>query len=170
MTPWSDIILLFHISCAPGEEEIMSVGKICNRDVVVVQKNTTVRDAAKLMRRRHVGDVVVVDRDSQRTPIGIVTDRDIVMQVIARDIDAEHLNVGQIMSKDLVVANEHDGIFETIRLMQDRVVRRIPIVNDEHHLVGIVSVDDLFELLVEEMTTLSKVAPRERRQEARVRP
>jgi CBS domain-containing protein len=148
----------------------MSVGKFCNRDVVVVHKHTTVRDAAKLMRRRHVGDVVIVELAGQRVPIGVVTDRDIVMQVIAKDIDAEHLNVGQIMSKDLVVANERDGIFETIRLMQTKGVRRIPVVDNERHLVGIVSVDDLFELLVEEMTTLSKVAPRERRQEARVRP
>lgn len=148
----------------------MSLGKICDRNVVVVPENATVRDAAKLMRRRHVGDLVVVERDGHRTPIGIVTDRDIVLEVVAKDIDGEHLRVSEIMSKDLVIADEHDGISETIQLMRKKAIRRIPVVNNERALIGLVSMDDLLEVLAEEMTTLSKVSPRERAHEARVRP
>lgn len=66
----------------------MSVSEICNRRVVVMQRDETVSEAAKLMRQHHVGAVVVVeDRNGIRVPVGIVTDRDLIMEIMAFELD-----------------------------------------------------------------------------------
>ena len=71
-----------------GKDTAMTIGQICNREVVSAARDTTVQTAAKLMRHYHVGTVVVVDEtDSMRTPVGIVTDRDIVIDVCAVDLN-----------------------------------------------------------------------------------
>ncbi|WP_235187647.1 CBS domain-containing protein [Methylobacter tundripaludum] len=73
------------------------------------------------------------------------------------------------MGPQLVSVQEKDGVFETIRLMRTKGVRRIPVVNQEGGLVGIMSADDILDLLAEEMTELAKVAPREREREAKTK-
>ena len=149
----------------------MSIGKVCNREVVFALKANTAREAAQLMRRHHVGDVVIVEsRDGHRVPLGIVTDRDIVIEVMAMGLDPDAVTGGDIMSQEIVTARESDGIFETIQLMRRKGVRRIPIVSHGGGLIGIVSIDDLLELLAEELTGLSHVMPRERAAEAKARP
>ncbi len=64
----------------------MPVGEICNREVVFAARTTTIVEAAQLMRRYHVGDLVVVDEvEGRRVPVGMVTDRDLVVEVLARE-------------------------------------------------------------------------------------
>lgn len=136
----------------------MSVGEFCSRDVVVVEKNTSIAAAAKLMRQHHVGNVIVVEqRDGLRIPVGILTDRDLVMEVLAKDVSVEACTVGDIMSFDLVTAKETDGIWSTLQRMRARSVRRIPVVSGTGALVGILSADDLLELLSEELSNLAKI-------------
>ncbi|MEW5943761.1 MAG: CBS domain-containing protein [Pseudomonadota bacterium] len=148
----------------------MPIGDICNRQVVSAAKNMPVLDAARLMRQHHIGDLVVVEEtDGRRMPLGMVTDRDIVIEIVANKLDCDGLVLGDIMSQELVTARERDGIYETIQLMRLKGVRRIPIVNDQGALVGIVAMDDLLGLLAEEMSELVKVAPREQAREARTR-
>lgn len=148
----------------------MPIGEICNREVVFAEKGTSVPEVARLMRQHHVGDLVVVqEQDGRRVPVGIVTDRDIVIELIAREVDFSGLTAGDIMGPRLVTAREKEGVFETIQLMRFNGVRRIPIVDEQGALAGIVSVDDLIELLAEEMTELAKVIYREQAQEARLR-
>lgn len=66
----------------------MPIGEICNRAVVFAKKDTSLLEAAQLMRQNHVGDVVIVDeKNGRRVPVGIVADRDIVIEVIAKEID-----------------------------------------------------------------------------------
>lgn len=149
----------------------MPIGEIFSRDVVLAEKKNTAFEAAQRMRHHHVGDLIVVEtRDGQRMPVGIVTDRDIVVDVIANDRNVRGVTVEDIMSRELVTAHERDGVFDTIRLMRGSAVRRLPIVNDQNLLVGVVSIDDLLELLALEMTELSRVMPRERAAEAHARP
>lgn len=148
----------------------MPIGDICNRQVISAGKNMPVLDAARLMRQHHVGDLVVVEEtDGRRMPIGMVTDRDIVIEIVAKELNCNGLAVGDIMSLELVTARESDGVFETIELMRLKGVRRLPIVNNQGALVGIVAMDDLLGLLAEEMGELVKVAPREQAREARTR-
>jgi len=148
----------------------MPVGELCIRQAVVTSRNTSVLDAAKLMRQHHVGDIVVTDGVAgRRVPVGIVTDRDIVLEVLAQELDATSLSAGDIMSGDLITVRENEGVFQTIQLMRAKGARRAPVVNSEGLLVGIVSVDDLVELLAEELSQLAKLIAREQRLEAELR-
>jgi len=148
----------------------MPISEFCNRDVVFATRKMSIPEAAQLMRQFHVGDLVVVDElDGKRMPVGMVTDRDMVIQIISKSLDFNEFSVGDIMSPQLVSVQEKEGVFETIRLMRAKGIRRIPVVNQEGGLEGIVSAEDILDLLAEEMTELAKVAPRELEHEAQTR-
>lgn len=148
----------------------MAIGEICNREVVFARRDNTVKEAAQLMRQYHVGDLVIVDEsDGRRVPCGIVTDRDIVVGVVAKGLDPDALMVGEVAGPELVLARERDGVSETIELMRAKGVRRVPIVDAQGALVGIVTADDMLDLLAEEMTALAKMVSREQRHEAELR-
>ena len=149
----------------------MPVGELCIREVVVTPRETPVLEAAKLMRQHHVGDIVVTDEmNGRRAPVGIVTDRDIVLEVLAQELDAATLSAGDIMSSDLITVRENDGVLQTIQLMRAKGARRAPVINNQGALVGIVSVDDLVELLADELNQLAKLIAREQKLEAQLRP
>lgn len=142
----------------------MRIGDICTIQPVSCSRDETVQGAALLMRKHHVGDLVVVDQPGGELagppyqPVGIVTDRDIVVSVIALALDPGSLLVGDIMSDDLLVAGEDDDVYETIEKMRFRGIRRVPVVAGTGSLTGIVSVDDLLEFLADEMGELSRIA------------
>jgi len=148
----------------------MAVGEICNREVVITAKAVSVVDAAKLMRSHHVGDLVVVEeKGGRKHPVGIVTDRDIVVEVVAAGVDPDALKVGDIMGPEVATVRESEGLFEALRYMRDKGVRRMPVVDRDGGLVGILTLDDLLSLLAEEMTELAKLVSHERQREATVR-
>ena len=148
----------------------MAVGEICNREVVITEKRMSVVDAAQLMRAHHVGDLVVVEeKDGRNHPVGIVTDRDIVVEVVAAGVDPDALRVGDIMGPEVATVRESDGLFEALRYMRDKGVRRMPVVDREGALVGILTLDDMLSLLAEEMTELAKLVSHERQREAAIR-
>lgn len=148
----------------------MAVGEICNREVVVTGKFETVAGAAGLMRKHHVGDLVVVEeRDGRKFPVGIVTDRDIVVEVVAAGVNPEALKVGDIMGSGVATVRESEGLFEALRYMRDKGVRRMPVVGSSGELVGILTLDDLLTLLAEELTELAKLVSHERQRESALR-
>jgi CBS domain-containing protein len=101
-----------------------------------------------------------------RVPVGIITDRDLVIGVMALKLDPEVFTVGDLIHEELVTARASQGVFETLKQMRVKGVRRMPIVDDEEgNLVGILSVDDIVHLLAEEMRELSKLITREQRRE-----
>ena len=132
----------------------MPIGEICNREVVFSHRNHTVREAALLMREYHVGDLVVVEENGKRKPVGTVTDRDISISIVALGLDPDVITVGDIMGPELVTMRENQGVFETIQQMRFKGVRRLPIAGEE---VGIVAGDDLVALFADELSELSKV-------------
>lgn len=149
----------------------MTVGEICKRNVVYVQREVTVQAACRLMRHYHVGSLVVVDErnGSTRTPVGIVTDRDVVIEVDAMELDARTITVGDIMSGNLATATENQDVLETITLMRQRGVRRMPVVDDDNRLVGIVTVDDLLGVLASKLDHISRLVTFEQRRERHAR-
>lgn len=148
----------------------MAIGKLCVREVAVANRNTTIHDAARVMRQFHVGDLVVVDdAGGRRRPVGIITDRDVVLSVVATGLDPEVFTLGDLVTRDLVTAYEDEGVFEAIQKMRSHGVRRMPVVDREGELVGILSVDDLVQLLAEEMAELGKLIAREQAEEVHVR-
>lgn len=148
----------------------MAIGEICNREVIVVAPETTISEAAQLMRQHHVGDVVVVtETGGRRQPVGIVTDRDVVVEVVATGLDPAVLTVGDIMVPDLATVPEKTGVFEAIRYMRDQGVRRMPVVGEDGSLIGILALDDLLELLGEELGALARLVAREQGKEVQNR-
>ncbi len=148
----------------------MPISEICNREVIIVQRNDAGLEAAKLMRQHHVGDVLVVeDRGGVRVPVGIVTDRDLVVEIMAPELDPMAITVGDIMAPDLVTVKEDTGLFEAIQFMRAKGVRRLPVVNDSGGLVGILTLDDLLELLAEELLALAKLVTQEQKKETMTR-
>ncbi len=145
----------------------MTISEICNREVVIAERSLSVKETARLMRQYHVGDIVVVEgREGRRRPAGIVTDRDVVVEVVAAGVDPETLTAGDIMGQELSVVGENEGVFETIRYMRAKGVRRMPVVDGEGWLVGIVTLDDLIEMMAEEMGEMSRLISVERRRES----
>ncbi|SEK56227.1 CBS domain-containing protein [Nitrosovibrio tenuis] len=148
----------------------MPIGEICSRDVVIVKRNDTILEAARLMRQHHVGDVVIVEeRGGLRIPVGIVTDRDIVLEIMATELDPTVITVGDIMEQDLVTVKESMGIFEAIQYMRSKTVRRLPVVDENGALLGILALDDLLELLSEELLAIARLVRYQQRKETRQR-
>ncbi len=147
------------------------IGEICSREVVFATRDMTVAAAAKLMRHHHVGSLVVVDQlnGGKRLPVGIVTDRDVVVELTAMDLDPAVITVGDIMGEPLVTARESEGLLEAMEIMRYKGVRRLPIVGADGQLVGIVTIDDLLEVLAEQLTELAKVVAREQARESAAR-
>jgi CBS domain-containing protein len=144
----------------------MPISEVCNREVVIVRAGDSVLEAARLMRQHHVGDVLVVeDRGGSRVPIGIVTDRDLVVEIMAAQLDPTAITVSDIMVSELVTVKESAGLFEAIEYMHAKGVRRLPVVDDSGGLVGILTLDDLLELLAEEMAALARLVKYEQKKE-----
>jgi len=134
---------------------MMSAGEYCNRDVVVIEKTEPVREAVHLMRNNHVGNVVVVEkRENASIPLGILTDRDIVVEVLAEDVNLDAVNVGDVMSYQLVTVNQDTKLLDAVKLMRIKGVRRLLVVNEQGELLGILSVDNLLELVAEQLTDI----------------
>lgn len=148
----------------------MAIGEICNREVVFARPNESVLSAAILMREHHVGTLVVVEESAgKRVPTGIITDRDIAVGVVALGLDPDATLVGAVMSPELIRAREDAGVAETVALMRQKGLRRLPVVDAAGSLVGLVAADDLLELLAEEISGLASIVAREQRRETEQR-
>lgn len=144
----------------------MGVGEICSRQVVFARRNESVQQAARLMRQHHVGSVVVVDEtNGRRYPVGLVTDRDIAVGVVALGIDPAKASVEAVMPGEVVCVRESDGLGRAVALMRAQGVRRLPVIDGSGALVGILSADDVLDILAEELYCLAgMVAHAERRE------
>jgi CBS domain-containing protein len=149
----------------------MTVGDICNRSVVIAPKTEMIVDAAKRMRTSHVGDLVVVEnRNGRHFPVGIVTDRDIVISVVAGDPDhINYLLVSDVMTSDLVTANEQDSTEASLKKMHEHGVRRLPVVDADGALVGILTLDDVLQYLTGQQSELVALVAREQQHERQYR-
>lgn len=144
----------------------MKVGILCNREIIIAGPEAGVEEAARLMRRQHVGSVVVVAAsDAGNKPIGIVTDRDLVLEVLAQDVDPASVSLRDIMTEDPLIVGEDDGVWDVLQQMRQHGVRRCPVVDREGVLVGLITIDDLVDLLAEELGELAKLIRHEQRQE-----
>jgi CBS domain-containing protein len=140
----------------------MTAGEYCNREVIITEQDASVTEAAMLMRKHHVGDLVVIERQGEKIlPIGIITDRDIVIEVIAQKADPDSLIIKDIMSEGLITAEEKETLLDTLALMKNQGIRRIIVVDSQGSLQGLLSADDAIELIAEAMNDLTKLVKRE---------
>lgn len=123
--------------------------------VAVVEPETAALVAAQLMRRHHIGALVVVEAADKSRPVGIITDRDLVLALMAEGLDPALFTAGDIMSVDLVLANPEMDAMDAVQLMRSNRLRRLVIVDDEGRLTGIVTMEDILELLARELASLA---------------
>ena len=148
----------------------MKIGDVCNRIVIYVHEDESVQRAAELMRKYHVGNLVVTELDDERQmPVGIVTDRDIVVEVIAKGVDPNELTVGDIMSKELELASEGDDVSDVLDAMRESGIRRMPVVDSAGALVGVLALDDLLQLYAADLSTIAAIVGTQRHRESAAR-
>jgi CBS domain-containing protein len=147
----------------------MQLKDICTPDAAYCERKTTTLRAAEIMRQKHVGDLVVVvdDASDERTPVGIITDRDIVVKVLGNERDPSRVSAGDVMKTPVVVANHTDDVSDAIARMRAHRVRRLPVVGPHGRLIGIVTLDDLLRQLVNDAGALLEIVASEQDQEQR---
>jgi CBS domain-containing protein len=140
----------------------MRVANICTRDVIYVTSSTSIREAATLMRRHHVGSLVVADQpNGERVPVGILTDRDIVLAVVAKGVAADDVTVGDAMTRSIATCGENEDLFDALQTMRGRGVRRIPVVNEQGALAGMLTADDAIGAISSYLLELTRALTRE---------
>lgn len=132
----------------------MPIQDLARDEVVTAGPETSITDLARLMRDRDVGSVVITE---DRVPAGIVTDRDLTTRVLAEEAELIGPTASDVMSTDLCTVGPDDGFYEAAQEMSENGVRRLPICTDDDELVGIITADDLTELLADEQQQLAAV-------------
>jgi CBS domain-containing protein len=147
----------------------MLIGEVCTPDVVCCGAQANALGVARLMRQHHVGDVVVVDNeDEARSPLGIVTDRDLAVKVMADGLDPSTTTVATLMHTPVVIAQDSEDSAQVIERMRKHGVRRVPIVDAHGVVVGIVTLDDLLRMIVADASALLDVMDKGVKSERRV--
>lgn len=126
----------------------MSVGRICTRIVETAAADDSVWVASNRMKVERVGTLVVLDSDGR--PEGIVTDRDIALRVVGERRDPDTTPLSAVMTSPVDSINEDTTIDWALHRMADRGVRRLVVVDDEGMMSGLLSMDDVLALLIEE--------------------
>jgi CBS domain-containing protein len=136
----------------------MSAGRICIREVHLARADESLRDAARRMAEEEVGTLFVLD--PEKRPRGVLTDRDVAIRCVAEGRDPVHTPVSAVMSKPVVSVHESTPIEDALAKMAAHHIRRIAIVGDGGALVGILALDDVLDLLVEETATIGNILGR----------
>jgi signal-transduction protein with cAMP-binding, CBS, and nucleotidyltransferase domain len=142
------------------EGGFMRIGDICTRSAVYCDRTMRIPLVAQLMRNRNVGEVIVVEPDGDKVrPVGVVTDRDLVLEVLAQGVAPEALAAQDLMQPGVLTVGEDETVYDAIWHMRSRNVRRLPVIDSDGHLVGVLSQDDVIGFLSQEMTQVARVSP-----------
>lgn len=145
----------------------MTIENFCKIDVITISKECKIKEAAELMKKHHVGNLVVVeDTQSKKNPCGMITDRDIVLNIVAQGKSYD-TPVQEIMSKNVLVIKHHQGFQETIQQLAEKSVRRAPIVDDNNKVIGIAAVDDLLPVLADELSCVADLIDKQTQKASR---
>ncbi|QDV51949.1 CBS domain-containing protein [Gimesia fumaroli] len=137
----------------------MTVGRICTRDTDLVDADESVQVAAERMNARNVGTLIVLDQDSH--PVGLITDRDVALRIVGKGRDPIQTLVGEIMTQFPYNASEETTIETALSKMRSGGFRRLPVVDAEGKLSGVISLDDILELLCSEFTEIGNLIRKE---------
>lgn len=137
----------------------MTVGRLCVRDVDVAEPNESVQVAARRMHSRNVGTLVVLD--PAKKPIGLVTDRDLTVRVLAEGRDGSQVTVDEVMTQDIRAVDEDCPVEAALEAMRAGPFRRVPVVDKKGELVGLLSIDDVLDLLAEEFQSIRRLLNKE---------
>jgi len=131
----------------------MPIEDLARSEAVTADPETSVTDLAATMHEENVGSIVITD---DQTPIGIVTDRDLTVRVLGNAVDPTEQTAEDVMTTDLCTAEPGAGFYEAANLMAEHGIRRLPICEGDT-LVGIITADDVTELLADEQQHLGDI-------------
>lgn len=117
-----------------------SIRDVMTPNPFAIPPSASVMDAARIMRGSDIGDVVVLEGDRL---FGILTDRDIVVRALAEDADLHTMPVAEICSRDLTTIEPTASVGQAVRLMREKAIRRLPVVDENGFVLGIVSIGDV---------------------------
>lgn len=137
----------------------MPIQDLARTDVVTATEQASIAELARLMRDEDVGSVVITNGD---TPIGIVTDRDLTTRVLAEERPLDTQTAQDVMSDDLCTVGPDAGFYEAAQVMADHSIRRLPVCTETDDLMGIITADDLTELLADEHQQLAAILRNQR--------
>ena len=127
-------------------ETRVPIGEVMTRNPTMIDITATVAKAAKVMCQEGVGSVIILDHNK---PIGIVTEEDINCKVVAKDLKPSKVHVNEIMSTPLITVSADKTSGDAARMMVKYKVRRLPVVDEHHKVIGIVTVRDLLTVSTE---------------------
>lgn len=116
---------------------------VMTKDLIYASPQDTVSHVAQLMKREDIGPVLIVDNEESKRLVGIVTDRDLALKVVAEGRDPQTTYVEEVMTRKLITCRPDDDIDNTMKAMAQYQLRRIPVVEDDNRLVGIISQADV---------------------------
>ncbi|HEX7530864.1 MAG TPA: CBS domain-containing protein [Pyrinomonadaceae bacterium] len=121
----------------------MKCSEVMTDNPVCCLPGDLVSQAARVMRREHVGPVPVISDEQTRELIGIVTDRDLAIKVVAESRDSNKTTVGEVMTNTIIACREDDDMSSAIAAMEEHQIRRIPVIDQGGRIVGIISQADV---------------------------
>lgn len=142
----------------------MPISDLCTKNFNCIEQNETLSKAAQLMKKRHTGGLVVVDSNGSKKPVGVITDRDIALCLVADNLPAS-TKVCDVMSTDIVKVTGEKGIAEVVDRMENHGVRRMVIVDSAGNACGLVSADDILQLVAREIYGLGRLVQRQSQKE-----
>lgn len=143
---------------------------ILSRDPVSITEDASLEEAARLMREHHIGDLVVVrESGGKRIPVGIITDRDLSIETYGQGVAGEKLLVSDIMSRDAATGLMSDDVFQLIDKMKAAGVGRLPLLDANGELAGIITAKRLTRILLQGLNDLFDMSEQRKQNELDVR-
>lgn len=137
----------------------MSLKGFYKENVITCTGNHLVTEAAEIMRDHHIGDLVVVRGENDKKPVGLITDRDIAIGGVASAADRiMDLSVEELMTKDPVCATDDMGVYEVAQKMRREGVSRMPVLDANGDVCGILSATNILALLNDELTEVISIS------------
>lgn len=140
----------------------MSVGRLCSRVVATATPDESARVAARRMAEHEVGTLVVVEPNGLSRAIGMVTDRDLLVRCVAGTRDPETTTVAEVMSAPVHAIDEDTPVDEAVRRMAATGTRRLVVTGEAGRMIGILSLDDVLELIIGETTAIGRLLHKQR--------
>lgn len=140
----------------------MPVANYCRRDVQTVSPRETLRDAARRMHEQGVGCLVVTHEGRAQ---GVITDRDLALQTLRDGLDPDRVVVRELIGRDPAVIHGNMPLGVVSKMMRRLCVRRLPVVDDDERVVGVITADDLLRLLSREVSMLGEAVAAQARTE-----
>lgn len=137
----------------------MTIESLLTRPVATLSSEATCAEAARRMKRQNIGSIVI---EEDGAPIGILTDRDITVRLVAEELEAATVTVGRVMSAFPVYLTPDRDLRAALEVMVEMRVRRLPAVNAQGRVIGIVSLDDILLELAGQLGEVHKLLQAER--------